>query len=209
MYFSNLILFHWILVSHSFELWLCLIVIALTKHFKGHIKISVSTLYHKSHYPESHYQYSISNGIDIAKSSFFSYKHFFENIEHYIRCISIFFLLLSYSASISLWYNSHFSTISYPSIQRHPLVLVKNECLNFRKDPSISISEKIATRNIFGYFPVKHPCWSPFQVHLGASQKAVQSSCSVENLYAPASLKMNSTPQVISGIFWNFKNSQG
>ena len=35
-------------------------------------------LYHKSHYPESHYQHSISSGIGIAKILFFSYKFFLE-----------------------------------------------------------------------------------------------------------------------------------
>ena len=38
-------------------------------------------LYHKSHYPESHYQHSISNGIGIAKILFFSYKFFLEKNE--------------------------------------------------------------------------------------------------------------------------------
>ena len=40
-----------------------LIVIAFTRHFKGHLKILAATLYHKGHYPESYYQQSISNGI--------------------------------------------------------------------------------------------------------------------------------------------------
>ena len=42
-------------------------------------------LYHKSHYPESHYQHSISNGIGkniIANVLFFSHKFFLEKIEH-------------------------------------------------------------------------------------------------------------------------------
>ena len=105
-------------ISHSFELLLCLIVLALTRHFKGPMKILAWMLYHKSHYPESHYQHIISNGIGISKISFFWYNFLLEKI--YIQCTSIFFLLFSCSASVSLWYN--FSTISYPSIQRCPLV---------------------------------------------------------------------------------------
>ena len=41
------------------------------------MEILASTLYHKSHYPESHYQHSISNGISSAKILFSSYKFFF------------------------------------------------------------------------------------------------------------------------------------
>ena len=39
--------------------------------------------------------------------------------------------------------------------------------------------------------------------------KVVQSSYSVENLYAPASVKKNFTAHVISEISQNFKNMQG
>ena len=56
--------------SHFFELLLCLIMIPLTRHFKGHKEILASMLYHKSHYPESHYQCSISNGMSLQKFDF-------------------------------------------------------------------------------------------------------------------------------------------
>ena len=51
-------------------------MIGLKRHFKGHMKISASMLYHRSHYPDCQYQHSISNGIGSAKISFFSYKFF-------------------------------------------------------------------------------------------------------------------------------------
>ena len=38
--------------------------------FKDHMKILASSLYHKSHYPESHYQHSITNGTDLQKFHF-------------------------------------------------------------------------------------------------------------------------------------------
>ena len=158
-------------ISHFFELLHYLIVIALTRHFKGHMKILASSLHHKHHYPESQYQHSISNGIGLQKFHFFL-------------------------------------TIFYPSIPRHPFVFKTNRCLNFRKHQSISVWKKIATPNIFGNFPVKHTCWSPFQVHFGASEKALQSSYSAQNLYTPASVKRNSTAHVTSGIFQSFRNMQ-
>ena len=103
MYFSNWVLFQWIDIHHSFKLLLCLIVTALTRHFKGHLKILTSMLYQKSHYLKSHYQHSISNGIGIAKTSFFSYKIFLEKIEYiYPMHLNILFLF-SYLASISFW----------------------------------------------------------------------------------------------------------
>ena len=52
------------------------------------------TLYHESPYLKTHYQHSISNTIVIAKKQ-----------KNYIQYTSLFFLLFSYSASISLWYN--------------------------------------------------------------------------------------------------------
>ena len=35
-------------ITHFFQLLLCLIVVALTRHFEGHLKILASMLYHKS-----------------------------------------------------------------------------------------------------------------------------------------------------------------
>ena len=79
-FFSNSILFRWIsVIPLNF---CCSYHDCLTRHFKGHMKILASALYHKSHYPESHYQHSISNGIGITKISFFSCKFFLEKIEH-------------------------------------------------------------------------------------------------------------------------------
>ena len=53
-------------------------------------------------------------------------------------------------------------TLQFPTHPTHLLVFKTNGCLNFWKHPFISDSEKIATRNIFGNFPAKHPCWSTF-----------------------------------------------
>ena len=73
--------------------------------------------------------------------------------------------------------------------------------------------EKITTAKIFTSFPAKQPWWSSFSVHSqtfpGFFQKALQGSYSVENLLAPVLIKRNSTAYVISGIFQNFKNTQG
>ena len=147
------------------DAFLCLIVIALLSYFKGHMKIQASVLYHKSHYSESYHQHSISNGISIAKMSFFSCKMFFflgKNRKPISNAPQYYFFCLV------IWYQyhfdtiTHFSTISYPSIQRHPFLFQKNGCLNFWKHPSIIVLEIIATKNIFGDFPVKHSCWSPF-----------------------------------------------
>ena len=110
-YFFNLILFRWIsVVSLNF----CSVLLWLfTRHFKGHLEIFASALY-KSHYPESFHQHSISNGIGTSKILFFSYKFFFgKKYNIYIRYTSIFFLLFSYSASISLTYTYNFCTVTY------------------------------------------------------------------------------------------------
>ena len=102
--FSSLILFQWIsFISLNF----CSIMIPLTRHFKGHKKILASMLY-KSYYPESHCQCSISNGISLQKFDFSLTKCFWKKQNIYIECTSIFFLLFSYSASISLWYDCSF-----------------------------------------------------------------------------------------------------
>ena len=160
MYFSNSILFWWIsVISVNF---CCLIVIALKRNFKGHLKISALTFYHKSNYSESHYQHSISNIIGIAKISFISYKIFWEKIEHLflIQLNILSFLVIQDQYHFDTI--THFATIYYPSIQRCPLVFWTNGCLNFWKHLSVSILEKILTWTIFGTFPVKHSCWSPF-----------------------------------------------
>ena len=107
------------------DVFLCLIVIALLSYFKGHMKILASVLYHKSHYSESYHQHSISNGISIAKMSFFSCKMFFffgKNRKPISNAPQYYFFCLV------IWYQyhfdtiTHFSTISYPSIQRHPFL---------------------------------------------------------------------------------------
>ena len=112
--FSFQLNFDSIKISHFFKFLLCLIAIALTSHFKGHMKISASKLYHKGHYPESH---SISNDIGIAKIPFFSYKISISHTSQY----SFFCLVIRYQYHFDTV--NHFSTISYPSIQRHPLVI--------------------------------------------------------------------------------------
>ena len=82
-------------VSHFFEPLLCLIMIAFTRHFKGHLEISAWTLYHKSHYLESHYQHIISSDIVIV---------FIGEIEYlyYILCTSLFVFFLV------IWHQYHF-----------------------------------------------------------------------------------------------------
>ena len=84
-------------ISHFFDFWFCLIVIDFTRHFKGHLEILASALYHKSHnHDESHRQRSIfSNDIGIAKISFFSCKLFCRRNRTSIWYTSIFFLLSS------------------------------------------------------------------------------------------------------------------
>lgn len=99
-------LFCFMNISYFFELLVCLIAIALTRHFKGHLKILASMLYYKSHYLEVYYQYSISNSIATAKISFFSYKIFLEKIEHLYQMHLN--KLFNYLALISLWYNYSF-----------------------------------------------------------------------------------------------------
>ena len=73
--------------------------------------------------------------------------------------------------------------------------------------------EKLTAQKVSAYLPATHPGWSSFQVHSQAFprlfRKVLQSSYSVENLLAPASVKRNSTAHVFSGIFQNFKNMQG
>ena len=88
------------------------------------MKILTSMLYHKSHYPESHYQLRISNGIGTAKILFFSYKFFLEKKQGiYIRYNSIFFF---FCLVIQHQYHFdaiiYFSAMSYSFIQRRPLV---------------------------------------------------------------------------------------
>ena len=125
-------------------------VIVLTRYFKGHMKILASRLYHKCHYCESHYQLSINNGIGIAKIPFFSCKPVSNAPQYSFFCLAIW---QQYPFDTI----NHFSIISKPSFQRHPLVFKINEYLNFRKhSSSIGVLDKIATQNIFGNFPVKH-----------------------------------------------------
>ena len=137
--------------SHFFELLLCLMVIALTRHFKSHMKILASTLYHKSHNPGSHYQHIISNGIGLQKILKLLQNFSGKNRRSVSVAPQYSFFCLVIRHQYHFDTIAHFSAISYPSIQRHPFVF-----------KTISIFEKIATWNIFGNFPVKHPCWSPF-----------------------------------------------
>ena len=72
VYLDVFLQFNFVLMNirHFFELLLCLILITLMRHLKGHMKILALALYHKSNYPESHYQHSISNDIDLQKCHF-------------------------------------------------------------------------------------------------------------------------------------------
>ena len=88
------------------------------------MKILESELCHKSHYPERHYQHSTSNLIGIAKIYFFSYKFILEKIERlYPMHLNIFLLCLVIRHQYFFDTITDFSTISYPSTQRRPLVL--------------------------------------------------------------------------------------
>ena len=124
------------------------------------MKILASTLYHKSHYPESHYQHSISNGTGLQKFYFSFTNIFFEKIEHHLYRMHFNTLLfcLVFRHNYSFLYN--FLSI-YSKIRKCPLVFKTNGCLSFRKNPSISVLEKIVTLNIVGNFSVKRSCWSP------------------------------------------------
>ena len=94
-------------ISHFFQLLLFLIVTALARHFKGHVKISAPTLCHKSHYSESHYQHSIMNGIGLAEILFFFTSVLWrKKIEHLSHAPQYSFFC--YVVSIFLWYNYSF-----------------------------------------------------------------------------------------------------
>ena len=112
IYFYNSILFWWIsVISLNF---FCLIMIVLTRYIKDPLEILGSMFYHKSHYQQSHYQHSIGNDIGTAKTLLFeNYLYIYIYIYIYIytyfwKIEHIFFLLFSYSTSISLWYNYSF-----------------------------------------------------------------------------------------------------
>ena len=122
-------------------LWTFTLVIALTRHFKGHMKILASALYHKSHYPECHYQHSMMLWHRLTKILFFSYKYFLKKIEHLYRMHPN---ILSFVIQHQYHFDAitHFSTIFYPFIQRRSLVFKTNGCLNSWKHPSINVSEK-------------------------------------------------------------------
>ena len=146
--FSNSILFQWLsAISLNF---CCLLVRAFTRYFKGHLEIPASTLYHKSHYPESHYLHIISNDIGTAKISFFSYNFFFGKYKTSIPKTNQYYLFC-----LVMWHQYHFDTIThfytifYSFIQRHQLVFYTKGCLNCWNYPSISVWEKIATRKIW------------------------------------------------------------
>ena len=165
VYLDAFLLFSFVLMNIWHFLWtfLCLILIVLIKHFKGHMKILASALYHKGHYPQSHYQHSMVMAYT-CKNFIFLLQHFFfvKNKTPILDAPQYYFLCLVIWHQYPFFTITHFSTTSYPSIQRRPLVFKTNGCLNFQKHLSISILEKIATRNIFGNFLVKHPYGSSF-----------------------------------------------
>ena len=193
-------------ISHFFELLLCLTWLLwrdiLKVKCKKHMKISESTLYHKSHFPESYYQHKIRK-LGIAKISFFSYKMFFEKIEH---------LYLSnapqyHSASISLWYNYSFLYNILPIHSKASIgVLDKWMFWIFLETPVHQHFGKNSRSKYFWQLPSKTSILESFLNTLGSFSK----SCP-EQLFCrePASVKKNCTAFIISGIFRNFKNIQG
>ena len=164
-------------ISHFFELLLCLIVIALTRHFEGHMKISAATLYKELSWKSlsaQHQQWHRHCKNFIFLLQIFLGKNrtsISDAPQYYFFCL--FFLYQYHFDTIT-----HVSTISNPSIQRRLLVFKTNGCSNSRKHPSISVSEKVATRNILGNFPVKYPYWRPLST-LGSFSK----SCSEQLFY--------------------------
>ena len=118
MYFSNSILFQWILVI-LFGIFLCLI---------GHLEISASTLYHKCHCPQSHYYQSNDIGIAKKKKSYFSFTFFFffwKNKPSISNTPQYSFFCLGIRHQYHFYIITHFSIIFYSSIQRRSLVLKK------------------------------------------------------------------------------------
>ena len=87
VYLDVFLQFNFVLMNirHFFELLLCLILITLMRHLKGHMKILALALYHKSNYLESHCQHRISNDIDLQNCHFYSYHIFFGKIKHLYR----------------------------------------------------------------------------------------------------------------------------
>ena len=112
---------------------------------------------------KSHYQDSISNGIDIANFLFFSYNFFLKKKQNIrIQYTLIFFLLFNYSASISLSYNYSFL---YNFLFIHSEVsigILDKRMFEFLEAPVHERFEKKVILKFFGNFPVKHPCQSSF-----------------------------------------------
>ena len=92
--------------------------------------------------------------------------------------------------------DTYFCTNSYSPTQKRLLVLEKGY-LNYGKHLSIWKKQL-----------VKDFCKLPTKIPRVESFLTVQISFSGENLLATNSVKRNSTAEVISGIFKNFKNMQ-
>ena len=121
------------------------------RYFKDHLKI-LASIYRKSHYPESHYQHSISNGQALQKFHFSVTNFFWKNRTSILDAPQYFSFVQLFSINIiviQLLISLQFPTHPYKGC---PMVFQTNRCLNFLKHPSISVSEKIATQNIFGNF---------------------------------------------------------
>ena len=112
----------------------------------------------------------------LQKSSFYHASEFLEKQ-------NIYGLSCTQSFDISVLYNTYSSRISYSST-RSPLVFQKKGSLNFRKDPSISVFEKIAAPKYFRNFPVKYFCLYK-QAFLGVFRIALSNSDSVKSLFLP------------------------
>ena len=120
------------------------------RYFKGQTKILASMLSYKNHY---------KNFIFLLQNLFRKGRASISDAPQY----SFFCLVIWHQYHFDTI--THFCTVSYPSIQRHPFVFKTNGCLNFQKHLSIRVLGKKASWNIFGIkipVPVKHPCWSPF-----------------------------------------------
>ena len=126
---------------------------------------------------------------------------------------------------VSLLHQDHFATstdfskISYLSIQRRPLEFQKKAVGIFGSTPQLAF-RKLTAPKIFVNFPSRVESFLNFPSrvesfpsrvesrNLGVSQIAIKGSYSVENLLVTASVKRNSTADVLSGIFHNFKTSK-
>ena len=146
-----------------------------------------------------------------CKKFIFAFRNCFEKIEY----LCIFWFLVMTSVPLCCKYLFLYDLYSICTIQPFKGVhwCYRKRLFELSEASVYWYCDKIVAPKVSAYFPAKHPGWSSFQVclqaFLGLSQKALQSSYSVENLLSPASVKQNSTVHVISRIFKIFKSMQG